>query len=119
MNSVIPADVAASPSPVALFGYAHPRPGREAELEATLRSFLTPTRAEAGALAYEVHAVPDAPGVMAFYEHWASGLALAEHLRLPQMQGFLATRMELLERDLEIRFLTPLAATTDAEKASR
>lgn len=115
MNSVIPADVAASPSPVALFGYAHPRPGRESELEATLRSFLTPTRAEAGALAYEVHAVPDAPGVIAFYEHWASGPALARHLQRPEMQEFLETRMQLLERDLDITFLTPLAATGDVE----
>lgn len=110
MESVIPSEVADSAGPVALFGFATPKPGREDELERTLRSFVQPTRAEEGAIVYEIHSDPRRPGVIAFYEHWASGEHLRRHLELPQMQTFLAHRGELLDGDLDIQFFRPLLA---------
>lgn len=108
MNSPIPERIAHSAGAVALFGRARPRAGRERELEDLLRSFVAPTRRESGCVAYHLHRDPERPGVLAFYEHWASGAALAEHLELPQMQAFLERRHELLEGDLEIGFLEPV-----------
>lgn len=108
MNEIIPAHVAASRGPVALFGHARPRPGREDELRAVLVSFVGPTRAEPGAVAYHLHEDPQRPGVLAFYEHWASGADLAAHLALPQMQAFAERRHELLDGDLAIDFLVPV-----------
>lgn len=108
MDSVIPVEIAESSEPVALFGHARPLPGQESRLRALLQSFVAPTRQEPGSVAYHLHADPQQPGVLAFYEHWTSGHDLAERLRLPEMQAFLHRRHELLDGDLEITFLRPL-----------
>ncbi len=113
MSEIVPQDVLHSSAPVALVGTARARPGRADELERTLRSFLVPTRAEAGCRVYELHLGPD--GDLRFYEQWADGAALAAHLATPTMQEFLERRHELLVGDLEVTFWTPLepAATPD------
>lgn len=109
MDNIIPTEVSESSHPVAIFGYAHPRTGQEESLTETLLSFVAPTRQEAGSVAYHVHDTGDGSGTLAFYEQWASGPHLRRHLERPEMQAFLARRMELLSEDLRISFFRPIS----------
>ncbi|MGW4688001.1 putative quinol monooxygenase [Streptomyces sp. NPDC004244] len=91
---------------VTLVGTARPRPERAAELKELLLSFVEPTRREAGCLEYHFHEDRDRPGVFVFYEAWRSQADLDAHLALPHLREFWDRRMEYLETDLEISFLT-------------
>ncbi|CAL9338223.1 Putative monooxygenase [Streptomyces sp. enrichment culture] len=92
--------------PVTLVGTARPRPERAAELKDLLLSFVGPTREEPGCLEYHFHEDRDRPGVFVFYEAWRSQADLDAHLALPHLRDFRARRMEYLETDLEVSFLT-------------
>lgn len=81
-------------------------PHRAAELRALLLSFVEPTRAEPGALAYDLH--EDSAGDLVFTERWRSEADLRSHLAQPHMVAFQESRMEYLAEDLSIRWLTPL-----------
>ncbi|MGO3885903.1 MAG: putative quinol monooxygenase [Mycetocola sp.] len=94
--------------PVALVGVARPRPERAGELAALLYSFVEPTRAEPGAVAYNLHTADN--GDLVFYEHWRSAEDLAAHLALPHMRDFQDRRMDYLVEDLNVRWLTPVEA---------
>ena len=93
-------------SPYALVGFAHPKPERADELRELLLSFVAPTRAEDGALEYHFHEDTEAPGTFIFYEVWRSKADLDRHLALPHMKAFWDRRMDYLEQDLDIRWLT-------------
>ncbi|MFE3260896.1 putative quinol monooxygenase [Nocardia sp. NPDC059091] len=93
-------------TPFALMGLAHPKPERADELRELLLSFVAPTRAEAGALEYHFHEDAAAPSTFVFYEVWRSKADLDRHLELPHMRDFWQHRMDYLERDLEIRYLS-------------
>ncbi|GAA1570408.1 MULTISPECIES: putative quinol monooxygenase [Streptomyces] len=95
-----------SQPPVTLVGTARPRPERAAELKELLLSFVEPTRREPGCLEYHFHEDRDRPGVFVFYEAWRSQADLDAHLDLPHLRDFRERRMEFLETDLEISFLT-------------
>ncbi|NNH68573.1 antibiotic biosynthesis monooxygenase [Nocardia uniformis] len=95
-----------SNTPFALVGVARPKPEREAELRELLLSFVAPTRAEEGSLEYHFHEDNAEPGSFVFYEVWRSKEDLDRHLELPHMRDFWERRMEYLERDLDIKFLT-------------
>ncbi|MET9403370.1 putative quinol monooxygenase [Kitasatospora sp. NPDC002965] len=92
--------------PFTLVGTARPRPDRAEELKELLLSFVEPTRQEAGCLEYHFHEDRQEPGVFVFYEAWRSEADLDAHLALPHMRAFWERRMDYLETDLDIRFLT-------------
>ncbi|GAA2662846.1 putative quinol monooxygenase [Streptomyces lunalinharesii] len=92
--------------PFTLVGTARPKPERAEELRDLLLSFVEPTRREPGCLEYHFHEDRDEPGVFVFYEAWRSERDLDAHLALPHLRDFWEHRMEYLERDLEIRYLT-------------
>ncbi|MGW7075319.1 putative quinol monooxygenase [Streptomyces sp. NPDC054866] len=71
-----------------------------------ISSFVEPTRQEPGCLEYHFHEDRDEPGVFVFYEAWRTQADLDAHLALPHMRAFWERRMEYLESDLDIRFLT-------------
>ncbi|MFQ6329265.1 putative quinol monooxygenase [Nocardia sp. CWNU-33] len=102
MASIVPIDRV----PFALMGLARPRPDRVDELKELLLSFVAPTREEDGALEYHFHEDADDPSTFVFYEVWRSKEDLDRHLALPHMQDFWERRMDYLEQDLEIRFLS-------------
>ncbi|MGW4634534.1 putative quinol monooxygenase [Nocardia sp. NPDC004415] len=93
----------------ALVGFAHPKPGRRAELQELLLSFVAPTRAEEGCLEYHFHVDSENPDVFVFYEVWRSKDDLDQHLALPHMREFWESRMDYLTRDLEIRWIDMLS----------
>jgi quinol monooxygenase YgiN len=90
----------------AVMGFAHPKPDKAAELEELLLSFVEPTRAEEGCLEYHFHVERDDPNVFAFYEVWRSKADLDRHLALPRMRAFWESRMDFLERDLDIHWIS-------------
>ncbi|MGW4894701.1 putative quinol monooxygenase [Kitasatospora sp. NPDC004240] len=92
--------------PFALVGTARPKPERAEELKRLLLSFVEPTRREEGCLEYHFHEDRDAPGVFVFYEAWRTRADLDAHLALPHMRAFWERRMEYLESDLDIHYLT-------------
>jgi quinol monooxygenase YgiN len=55
------------------------KPGKEAELRATLLALIGPTRKEAGCVQYDLHVHTSDPGRFVFYENWTSQEALARH----------------------------------------
>jgi quinol monooxygenase YgiN/ketosteroid isomerase-like protein len=87
-------------------GFAHARAERAAELEVLLVSFAERSRTEPGCLQCWIHRDAADPNQFVFYETWASQEDLTRHLDQPYMRDFLATRMDYLERDLEVRQLT-------------
>ncbi|MFE6685094.1 putative quinol monooxygenase [Streptomyces sp. NPDC057743] len=92
--------------PFTLVGVARPKPERAADLRRLLLSFVEPTRQEPGCLEYHFHEDQAEPGAFVFYEAWRSKEDLDAHLALPHLRDFWERRMEYLEQDLEIRYLT-------------
>ncbi|MEU1122485.1 putative quinol monooxygenase [Streptomyces sp. NPDC005899] len=92
--------------PFALVGTARPKAERAEELKQLLLSFVEPTRQEPGCLEYHLHEDRNDPGVFVFYEAWRSQADLDAHLALPHMQAFWERRMDYLETDLDVHFLT-------------
>ncbi|MFI6213449.1 putative quinol monooxygenase [Nocardia brasiliensis] len=102
MTDVSPADRI----PVALMGFARPKPERADELKQLLLSFVAPSRAEDGSLEYHFHEDANDPSTFVLYEVWRSKEDFERHLALPHMLSFWERRMDYLEEDLDIRFLT-------------
>lgn len=73
------------------------KPGREAEVEAGLRSFVAQTRAEPGVLTYALHRLEDQPRTFFFYERHASRTSFTEHLAMPYLDAGLAKVIALLD----------------------
>jgi quinol monooxygenase YgiN len=65
----------------------HGLPGREAELEAHLRSLAAPTRAEPGCLAYDLYRSPEHPHEFMRFERWESAAALERHKQTPHLRA--------------------------------
>lgn len=55
------------------------KPGKEAELRATLLELIGPTRREDGCVQYDLHVHTIDPGHFLFYENWTSQETLARH----------------------------------------
>lgn len=101
-----------TPAPVpgcTIIGMVYGRPDKRDELLALLRSFVAPTRAEAGCIEYQFHVSQDDPNAFMFYENWTSREALAEHLDTPHIAPMLARKAELLAREIEIHHFIMLA----------
>jgi quinol monooxygenase YgiN len=65
----------------------HGLPGREADLEAHLRSLTAPTRAESGCRAYDLYRSRTAPQEFMRFEVWDSAEALERHKRTPPLKA--------------------------------
>lgn len=105
-------------------GLAHAKPEKAAELGALLVSFAERSRGEEGCLQSWIHQDLADPDLFVFYEMWASEADLTRHLAQPYMTEFLASRMDYLARDLEVRQLsltgaTPTEPTDPAEMNQR
>ncbi|MEU8241113.1 putative quinol monooxygenase [Actinoplanes missouriensis] len=109
-DGLIPADVLASQTAVAVYGLARIKPGREEQFRELVASVIPQVRAEAGYEQYAVHAANAEPGAFAFYERWESGAALLAHVQQPFMQAYFAQLPDLLAADLEAHWLTPVGA---------
>ena len=66
--------------------------GREEELGSLLSGLVSPTRAEAGCLSYELNTSREKPGVFLFYEKFMDQKALDAHVGSTHFQNFLKQR---------------------------
>jgi quinol monooxygenase YgiN len=108
-DGLMPADVLASTTAVAVYGFARAKAGKERELEDAIRAIIPAIRAEQGYEQYTVHTTKEQPGAFAFYERWSSGHDIARHVRQPHMQDYFGKLGDLVEGDLEAEWLWPLS----------
>lgn len=107
-DGLMPADVLASTTPVAVYGFARAKAGKKRELEDAIRAIIPAVRAERGYEQYAVHTSEERPGSFAFYERWSSGQDIARHVQQPHMQDYFGKLGDLVEGDLEAEWLRPL-----------
>lgn len=108
-DGLMPADVLASITPVAVYGFARAKAGKAEELEAAIRAIIPTVRAEQGYEQYWVHTTEEQPGAFAFYERWSSGADIARHVQQPHMQDYFGKIADLVDGDLEANWLWPLS----------
>ncbi|WP_418517030.1 putative quinol monooxygenase [Curtobacterium flaccumfaciens pv. flaccumfaciens] len=108
-DGLMPADVLASTTSVAVYGFARARAGKEQELEDAIRAIIPAVRSEHGYEQYSVHTTKEQPGAFAFYERWSSGADIARHVQQPHMQDYFGKLADLVEGDLEAEWLSPLS----------
>lgn len=81
-----PAGAALPPEAVTAFTLIHGIPGREEDLKAHLLSLSAPTRAEPGAITYDLYRHPGKPHEFLRHEVWSSAAALEAHKRAPHLK---------------------------------
>jgi quinol monooxygenase YgiN len=108
-DELVPHDVQASTSPVAVFAVGRARTGKEKDFEKLLDKVVPLIRQEPGCEQYVVHASREEPGVYSIYERFRSGADLLRHLQEPFVQAYLGAAAELLDGRLEARWMTPLS----------
>ena len=89
-----------------LTAFLRGKPEKREELLAVLRAFVKPTRAEAGCVAYHLHISDTDPNLFVFYENWRSRADLDAHLEMPYLKSFFERRMDLLEKEIDLQFMT-------------
>lgn len=92
-----------------LVAYLQAKPEKRAELLSILHGFVKPTRAEAGCVEYHLHVSDDDPNQFFFYENWRTRKDLDDHLRMPYLTSFWEKRLDLLTKDVDLKFMTMLS----------
>lgn len=82
--------------PLILIAQIQAIPGKEAELEALLRSLIPTTRAEAGCERYQLHRSVEDPLHFQFHERWTTREAWEAHMKAPHLGDFSARSGELV-----------------------
>ncbi|MBM7244231.1 antibiotic biosynthesis monooxygenase [Rhodococcus fascians] len=111
MSDIVDTELLSSEGPVAFYGYAQAKEGARHVLLERMLALGEPSRAEPGILVYEIHHDTTRPDCIAFYELYAHGAAIREHLEQPYMKAFFADSDALLQDDLEITALELLRPT--------
>jgi quinol monooxygenase YgiN len=78
------------------------KPGQESRVREILQGLLSPTRAEAGCINYDLHQSQTDPAVFVFYENWTSEAHLEAHAKSAHIQSFRKAAGELLAGPIEI-----------------
>ncbi len=107
-SSSLPYGIADAAGPVALYGIARPKEGREEDFIAEVATIIDHARGGHGNQQYEVHALSDSPGVFVLYERWASGPDLLRHLQQPRVQTYLNRVAHILDGDFEGHWMHPI-----------
>jgi quinol monooxygenase YgiN len=92
---------------IRVVAHLHAVPGQEAAVEAVLESFLAPTRAEAGCVAYDFFVDADDSTQFTFIEEWSSREALEVHLQTPHLNAGRAALEGKLSAEPWIQVLRP------------
>jgi quinol monooxygenase YgiN len=82
------------------------KPDRAAALQAVIRDLAKSSREEPGCVEYSVYTDKDQPNIFVFQETWATQGDLDRHVRSAAFQAFWSCRMDYLECDVAIHFLT-------------
>lgn len=98
------------PTPLTVIARLTARPDQADVLGEALKQLVTPTRQEAGAVAYRLHRDNADPAVWLLYETWTSREALDAHFGQPHMQALFARAPELLAKEPELTLATEVLA---------
>lgn len=66
------------------------KPGEEGLVRAELEKLVPITRAEKGALQYDLHVDTENPGYFVFYENWESRDLWQTHMNAPHLAAYMA-----------------------------
>lgn len=102
--------VSSTPQPLTIVAILRARAGREDELGRRLAELVTPTRAEAGCINYDLHRADTDPAVWVLYENWRSDADLDLHFAEPALVRLLADLEHLLEGELQLHRLRMVSA---------
>jgi quinol monooxygenase YgiN len=81
----------------------HPRPGREADVEALLLKMADAVRRhEPDCLIYRPHRSQGTPALFCFYEQYRSDAAFELHRTAPHLASFRAEMKDLVDRPTEV-----------------
>lgn len=61
--------------------------GKEKQVRAALENLVSPTRAEAGCLQYDLHQDNTDPRVFLFFENWESRALWQDHMNSPHIRA--------------------------------
>ncbi len=89
-----------------LIAFLKGKPEKRDELLSVLRAFVNPTRAEAGSIEYHLHISDADSNLFVFYEIWRTRKHLDEHLEMHHLKSFFERRMDLLEKEIDLQFMT-------------
>ena len=78
------------------------KPGQESRVREILQGLLSPTRAEAGCINYDLHQSQTDPALFVFYENWESEAHLDAHARSAHIQSFRKLTDETLAEPVQI-----------------
>src|SRR5260370_37310399 len=81
--------------PLTLVVRVRAKSGKEARLRQEMQGLLSPTRAEAGCLRYDLHESKSEPGWFLLYEMWKSEADLDSHFQTPYLKAFFQMAPEL------------------------
>jgi quinol monooxygenase YgiN len=87
-----------------LIAHLHAKPEKVEALHTLCQSFVAPTRAETGCVAYHFHKSVDDPTHFMFYETWAVRTVFEQHLEMPHLKTFWDNRLSYLQRDVDLSF---------------
>ena len=93
-----------------LIAFLKGKPEKRDELLSVLRAFVKPTRAEAGCVEYHLHVSDADPNLFFFYENWRTRKDLDEHLEMSYLKSFFDRRMDLLEKEIDLQYMTMVSA---------
>src|SRR5258705_12517121 len=78
-------------------------PGRADEIKAILQKLITPTRAEAGCISYQLLQNNGDPNDFVFIEEWTTDAAIDEHMVTAHLQDVVSRAQPLLAKAPDIR----------------
>lgn len=78
------------------------KPGLETQLRHQLQRLVTPTRAEAGCVTYELNESKSERGKFLFYEVWKSDADLEKHFQTSHMKAVGKVLPELLVEPMDL-----------------
>lgn len=90
------------------------KPEHSEALGRELMALLADTRAEAGAVEYNIHRSNERPTTWMVYETWRSQADFDAHLQQPYTQAFMATLPERLESVIVIAPFTAISPRAGA-----
>jgi quinol monooxygenase YgiN len=89
-------------TPIAVTAKMRAKEGMEDSLKEELLALLSPTRAEAGCITYELHQSKKDRTAFLFYEKWQSKEDLGAHATAPHMVNFKGKAGEMLAEPPQI-----------------
>lgn len=98
-----------STGPLVSLAVLQARPDQHDQLRAALKALVPLTREELGCIDYTLFEQADAPGTFYMRESFTDRAALNAHVATPYFQAFAKRFDELLDRPLQLIFLTEVA----------